>query len=437
MLQFRLGGLERVHLYDELQSLSQEKGPITVGLVGAGFMGRGIAEVIKIIPGIELAAVSDIDIERAAACFKGLGYTKIREIKKSGDVGRADLRAERIICANHRLLTGLGGIDFVIEATGKPTVGAEVAYFSIVQGKHVGMLNVEADVTVGSFLSRLARRIGVIYTVCAGDEPAAIGELYDFANTCGFKVIAAGKGKNNPLDLHATPRSLTRKAKAAGLNPRILTEFVDGTKTMVEMSCVANAFGLRVDRRNMHGPRVTLDELPEVFRLKKYGGILNREGVVDYAVGDIAPGVFVVVRHSGKIANETLRYLKIGTGPNYLLYRPYHLTNLEVPRTIAWAVLFGKATLHTSQVPTTEVITIAKRDLKAGDVIDGIGGDTVYGGIENYEKAEEEHFLPLGLAAGAELLIDVHKDNPIKTVQVKPEDSLIHQFRKIQDRMHE
>jgi predicted homoserine dehydrogenase-like protein len=401
--------------------MGREKSPITVGLVGAGFMGRGIVEIIDIVPGIEIAAVSDIDIERAAACFEGLGYSKIREIKKVGDVGRADLRSERIVCADHRLLTRLDGIDFVIEATGEPTVGAEVAYSSIMRGKHVGMLNVEADVTVGSFLSGLARRTGVVYTVCAGDEPAAIGELYDFANTCGFRVIAAGKGKNNPLDVHAT----------------ILTEFVDGTKTMVEMSCVANAFGLRVDRRNMHGPRVTLNELPEVFSLKKSGGILSREGVIDYAVGDIAPGVFVVVRHSGKIANETLRYLKIGTGPNHLLYRPYHLTSLEVPRTIAWAVLYGKATLQTSRAPTTEVITIAKRDLKAGDVIDCIGGDTVYGGIENYKKSGEEHFLPLGLAVGAELLVDVQGDYPISADQVKPRDSLIHHLRKIQDSMHE
>jgi predicted homoserine dehydrogenase-like protein len=335
------------------------------------------------------------------------------------------------------LLTKLDGIDFVIEATGDPAVGADVAYSSIMQGKHVGMLNVEADVTVGFFLSSLARRTGVVYTVCAGDEPAAIGELCDFAGTCGFRVVAAGKGKNNPLDVHATPKGLTLNAKTAGLNPRILTEFVDGTKTMVEMSCVANALGLKVDRRNMHGPRVTLEELPEIFSLEKNGGILSREGVVDYAVGDIAPGVFVVVRHSGKIANQTLRYLRIGTGPNYLLYRPYHLTSLEVPRTIAWAVLHGKATIQTSRKPTTEVITIAKRDLKAGDVVDCIGGDTVYGGIENYEKAGEENFLPLGLAVGAQLLVDVQGDYPIRADQVKLQDSLIHQLRKVQDSMHE
>jgi predicted homoserine dehydrogenase-like protein len=411
--------------------------PITVGLVGAGFMGRGIVEVIDIVPGIEVAAVSDIDIRRAAACFEGLGYSKIREIKKGGDVLGAGPGAERIVCADHRLLTKLDGIDFVIEATGDPAVGADVAYSSIMQGKHVGMLNVEADVTVGFFLSSLARRTGVVYTVCAGDEPAAIGELCDFAGTCGFRVVAAGKGKNNPLDVHATPKGLTLNAKTAGLNPRILTEFVDGTKTMVEMSCVANALGLKVDRRNMHGPRVTLEELPEIFSLEKNGGILSREGVVDYAVGDIAPGVFVVVRHSGKIANQTLRYLRIGTGPNYLLYRPYHLTSLEVPRTIAWAVLHGKATIQTSRKPTTEVITIAKRDLKAGDVVDCIGGDTVYGGIENYEKAGEENFLPLGLAVGAQLLVDVQGDYPIRADQVKLQDSLIHQLRKVQDSMHE
>ena len=221
-----------------------------------------------------------------------------------------------------------------------------------------------------------------------------------------------------------------------GLNPYILTEFVDGSKTMVEMACVANAAGLTVDARNMHGPSANIDTLTNVFRLRENNGILEREGVVDFVIGDLAPGVFAVVRHDGPIANETLRYLKVGDGPHFLLYRPYHLTNLEVPDSVGWAVLHGKPTLATVTIPSTEVITIAKRDLKRGEVIDSFGGYTVYGGIENVEQARREHLLPLGLSVGSELLEDVEMGRVITYDQVRLKDSTLLKFRRIQDGMH-
>jgi predicted homoserine dehydrogenase-like protein len=221
-----------------------------------------------------------------------------------------------------------------------------------------------------------------------------------------------------------------------GLNPYILTEFVDGSKTMVEMACVANAAGLRVDVRNMHGPPANIDTLTNVFRLRENSGILEREGVVDFVIGDLAPGVFAVVRHEGPIANETLRYLKVGDGTHYLLYRPYHLTNLEVPGSVAWAVLHGKATLATATTPSTEVITFAKRNLKRGEEIDSFGGYTVYGGLENVEQARREHLLPLGLSVGSELREDVKMGSVITYGQVMLKDSSLLKFRRIQDGMH-
>jgi predicted homoserine dehydrogenase-like protein len=427
---------DAVQIYDDLIRYNSEGKNIRVGLVGAGFMGRGIVEVLEMTPGMTVSVVSDIELERAQACFELVGISRIREIDRPGDAAKLDLGRERIICSDHRVVTALDGIDMVIEATGKPNVGAEVAHAALMQGKHVGMLNVETDATAGYYLNSLARERGLVYTVCAGDEPAAVKELIDFARSCGFTVVAAGKGKNNPLDRTATPESLSERARSMGLNPYMLTEFVDGSKTMVEMSCVANAAGLMVDVRNMHGPSANIDTLTNVFRLKENSGILEREGVVDFVIGDLTPGVFAVVHHDGPIANETLRYLKVGDGPQYLLYRPYHLTNLEVPDSVGWAVLHGKPTLATVTIPSTEVTTIAKRDLQRGEVIDSLGGSTVYGGVENVEQARKEHLLPLGLSVGSELLEDVEMGRLITYDQVRLKDSSLLKFRRIQDGMH-
>jgi predicted homoserine dehydrogenase-like protein len=426
-------------IYDDLKALEAEGRFIKVGLVGAGFMGRGIVEVMESAPGMKVVAAADIDIGRAAACFEAVGVKSFHEVRRK-DASRtgtiADFSKERVITSDHRLLTELEGLDFIVEATGNPVVGAEVAFHGIMRGKHVGMLNVETDVTVGYYLAMLARNSGVVYTVCTGDEPAAVKELVDFSRTLGFTVVACGKGKNNPLDVGATPQSLGGRAKEMGLNPRILTEFVDGSKTMVEMACVANAAGLSIDARNMHGPSADVEELAGIFRTSERGGILGREGVVDYAIGNVAPGVFAVVRHDRPVVADTLRYLKIGEGPEFLLYRPYHLTNVEVPVSIALGYLYGKSSLSTVSCPRTEVIAIAKRDLARGEFIDSIGGATVYGGIETRETAGREKLLPLGLCEGARLTEDVEKGTAIARTQVELRESILLNLRKIQDSFH-
>ncbi|KPJ86959.1 MAG: hypothetical protein AMS17_10160 [Spirochaetes bacterium DG_61] len=420
-------------VYDALKALEKEGRVIRVGLVGAGFMGQGIVEVIESAPAMEVVAVSDRDLSRAKACFEGIGVSRYREIRSLGESKKVAIPEERIICEDYRLIPEIGGVDFVIEATGVPEIGASVAYNSIRNKKHVGMLNVETDVTVGYYLHRHAIKHGVVYTVCSGDEPAALKELYDFARTCGFTIVACGKGKNTPLDVSATPRSLAKRAEEMGLNPKILTEFVDGSKTMVEMSCFANGTGLTIDRRNMHGPHAGLKELVQMFTTRERGGILSKEGVVDFTIGDVAPGVFLVVRHEGEQVNRTLRYLRIGEGPEFLLYRPYHLTNVEVPVTLAICCLYRVPCLVTASPPTTEVITIAKKDLRKGDRIDQIGGWTVYGGIETAIRAREEKLLPLGLCEGAVLKVDVSRGSAITLSQVELKESILLELRRIQD----
>lgn len=425
-----------MYIYDELKSLEKQNRSIKVGLVGAGFMGQGIVEVMESTPGMVVAAIADINIERAAAGFQAVNFNNFKEIQSAGEARKINFSEERVISGNYRVIPEIDNLDFIIEATGVPEIGAEVAYCSIMNGKHIGMLNVETDITIGYYLNTLAKKAGSVYTVCTGDEPAAIKEVYDFVKTFGFRVVACGKGKNNPLEVSATPLTLEKKAEKSGLNPRMLTEFVDGSKTMVEMSCVANATGLTIDRRNMHGPRTKVEKLTEVFTLKERGGILMNEGVVDYAIGDIAPGVFVVARHEGAIVNKTLQYLKLGEGPDYLFYRPYHLTNIEVPVSVALGYLYKKPSIAASFPPTTEVITIAKRNLRKGEYIDYIGGFTVYAGLEKHDYAGKERLLPFGLCEEAKLTADVEKGKPVTYDQVEMKDTLILGLRKLQDRLY-
>lgn len=422
-----------MYLYEELKNLDR---PIRIALIGAGFMGQGIAEVVSSTPGMELVAISDKDIKRAEAAFESAGSSNPKYCGSKRDLELVDFNREKVVTENYNFIFEIPGIDIIVEATGIPEIGAEVAYKSILENINIATLTVETDVTAGYILTKLSKTSGVVYTVCTGDEPAALREMYDFFKTLGFEIISCGKGKNNPLDNHATPETLEKTAKSKGLNPRILTEFVDGSKTMIEMSSVANSCSLTIDRRNMHGPAVDIDRIASILCHKSDGGILTKTGVVDYVVGDLAPGVFVVARHKGKVVDETLRYLKIGNGPNYLFYRPYHLTSIEVPISIAYAVLYGKPSLNTSTAPTTEVITISKKDLKKGDSIDGIGGFTVYGGIETASKARELNLLPLGLSEGAILKKDISADTPIRYDDVEIRESTLSILRKLQDKMY-
>jgi len=423
-------------LFDQLKALESKGEIINVGLVGGGFMGRGIVEVLEFAPGMRVAGVCDLDLERAYRCFSDMGIPCI-EVEKESEAGRINFFERRIVTRDPSVLIEHKDIHFIIEATGKPEVGAEVAFKAIMNKKHMGMVNVETDVTVGGYLSKLARSSGVVYTVCTGDEPAAIKELVDFTRVMGFKIVACGKGKNNPLDRYATPSSLAEKASESGLNPKILTEFVDGSKTMVEMGCVANSTGLDIDVENMHGPSANLDELCRIFRLKEEGGILSTEGVVDFVIGDVAPGVFVVVKHGGNITNKTLRYLKIkGEGDHYLLYRPFHLTNIEVPVSVGIAAIYNQSSMAPDFPFKTEVVAIAKRDMKKGDLIDGIGGNMVYGGLQKYQIASVKNYVPLGLIEGAEVLEDIPRDTVITTTQVRLKEGLIYHLRQLQDALN-
>jgi predicted homoserine dehydrogenase-like protein len=306
---------------------------------------------------------------------------------------------------------------------------------ALLAGKHVGLLNVETDVTVGWLLSSIARAAGLIYTVCRGDEPVEAKRLVDYARDLSFEIVCAGKGKNNPLDVHATPDQVRAEAIGKHMNPKMLTSFVDGSKAMIEMVALANATGLEVSCRGMNGPAATIEGLAKTFSLTADGGILDRSGVVDYATGPVAPGVFAVARTDEPTVLEELEYLKFGSGPYYSFYRPYHLASIEAPLSVAAAVLDHQVDLAPAGW-TADVIATAKRPLRAGEELDNIGGTTVYGLAENASVVRAENLLPLGLVAGARVVRDVEIDTPLTYDDVELDvDSVIVSMRAMQDRL--
>lgn len=423
-------------LYKQLEELESSTEKIAVAIIGAGRMGRSIAIGSKQIDGIDVTAIADVRLDRVGDTFSEIGYDEeqlqMAETKEEGDRIRSNDRY--VVTDDALLLPQLSDVDVVIAATGVPEIGAKVAKRSILNKKHVVMLTDETDAVIGPYLSELAEQTGVIYSGAAGDEPGSILELYDFAESLGFDVVAVGKGKNNPLDRDATPTTLEQEAKEKNLNPEIYTAFVDGTNSMLEMTMVANATGLTVDKRGMHGPEVSdVTELADVFDAGSERGILTNQGVVDYALGGgVAPGVFVVVTTDDETIREDLEYLKIGSGPNYCLHRSYHIPTIEPLLTAARAYLYHDAGLVPEE-PVIDTITVAKKNLTTGDTIDGIGGSTVYGLTETYDIVEEENLVPISLVEGATLTSDVDQGEEITYDDLELRESDLLHMRKLQD----
>jgi predicted homoserine dehydrogenase-like protein len=419
---------------DRLQHRLDETGrPLRVGLVGAGQMGRGLAAQLLRMPGITLSAVLDVQHERAVEALTQAGITPTDAPDTASAVAAIEAGGSVALTSVDRL-AGLP-LDVVVEATGVPEVSVSVAIQALAAGINVATLTVEADVTVGRYLAQLAGESDAIYSVCRGDEPVETKILVDYARDLNFEVIAAGKGKNNPLDPYATPESLAGRAAEKQMNPKMLTSFVDGSKAMIEMASLANTTGLGVSKRGMHGPPSSVATLHETFALTKDGGIIEQAGVVDYCTGDVAPGVFVIIRTDDPYVHHEMTYLQMGDGPYFALYRPYHLASIEAPLTVYEIVLDKRASL-TSEHWTAEVGAQAKRALKAGERIDGIGGMMVRGLIDPADDFARDGLVPLGVLAGATLTRDVPVDHTLTYDDVElDESSLIVRMRRIQESM--
>jgi len=428
-----------MELYKHLQKREEEGCPIRVGLVGCGQMGSGLVHVTRRMEGLETFAISDIDVERPMAELKSIGIPDdmICVTNRRSVAENALASGKYLVTEDALLLAQMDGLDVVIEATGITEIGARVAWTGITNGRNIVMLNVETDVTVGVLLDRLARRSGCVYTVAAGDEPAVCKMLYDFSKTIGFEVVCLGKGKNNPINYGITPDECRAEAEGKGMNPKMLASFIDGTKTMVEMAAVSNATGLLPDVPGMHGPKVELNELNRVFIPKADGGILSKRGCVDFSTGKIAPGVFAIVATDEPRIIADMKFVSMGPGPYYLFFRPFHLCNIETPIAAAETVIYGEPTV-TAKSMYSEVVAMAKRDLKAGETVEGIGSVDIFNRIYTYREARDKKAIPMGIAPGGKVIRDVVKGEMLTEENFAPDTSaFIYKLRKMQDALYE
>jgi predicted homoserine dehydrogenase-like protein len=414
----------------------REDNPIRVGMVGAGFMGRGIAlQIIRYTPGMTLAAIANRTLERARDAYALAGVEDVVLADSAEELARAVESGRPAITDDALTLAEADGIDALLEVTGSVELGAEVTLRAIEQGKHVILMNAELDGTLGPILKVRADGAGVVYTNADGDQPGVQLNLVRFVRGIGVRPVLCGniKGLHDP---YRNPTTQEDFARRWGQNPQMVTSFADGTKISFEQAIVANAVGMRVARRGMHGYEVEggtpIEEAAGRFSDDE---LLGGPGIVDYVVGAVpSPGVFVLGTHEDPTQRHYLELYKLGKGPLYCFYTPYHLCHFEVPTTVARAVLFGDATIAPEDGPRVDVAAAAKTALSVGTTLDGLGGYTTYGLAENADVFATERLLPIGLAEGCRLLRDVSRDDVLSYDDVElPPGRLADRLRAEQD----
>lgn len=419
-----------------LRAREEEGNPIRVGMIGAGFMGRGVAnQIVNSVPGMRLVAVANRTLENARRAFTEAGVEAVHEVSTLEALEDAVRTGRPAVTEDALLLCRAPGIDCLIEVTGDVEFGAQVTVEAIAHGKHMVTMNAELDATVGPLLRQMADRAGVILTAADGDQPGVEMNLYRYVRSLGLTPLLCGniKGLQDP---YRTPTTQRAFAERWGQNPHMVTSFADGTKISFEQAIVANGTGMRVAQRGMRGLEFAghVDELRHMYdadELRRLGG------VVDYVVGaKPGPGVFVYATHDDPKQRHYLNLYKLGEGPLYSFYTPYHLCHFEVPLSVARAVLFGDPVLQPLGAPVVDVVATAKRDLAAGETIDGLGGYLTYGQCENADVTAGERLLPMGLAEGCRLRRAVPRDAVLTYDDVElPGGRLAVRLRAEQDRI--
>jgi predicted homoserine dehydrogenase-like protein len=425
-------------LVDTALARRQQAGePVRVAMVGAGFMGRGIAlQICNFVPGMELVAISNRRLDEAARAYAEAGVADVRTVTTCGELEAAIARGECAVIEDALALCRAGGIDAIIEVTGTVEFGAAVVLEALAHGKHVIMMNAELDGTLGPILKVYADAAGVVLTNADGDQPGVTMNLYRFVRGIGVKPVLCGniKGLQDP---YRNPTTQQGFARQWGQKAHMVTSFADGTKISFEQAIVANATGMRVAKRGMFGPSVVPGTpITEAANWYPLEALLEGDGIVDYVVGATpGPGVFVLGTHDHPAQQHYLNLYKLGPGPLYCFHTPYHLCHFEVPTTVARAVLFGDAAIAPLGAPCVDVVTAAKIDLRAGQVLDGLGCYMTYGVAENADVAVAEDLLPMGLAEGCRLLRDVPKDRVLTYADVDlPSGRLCDRLRDEQNR---
>lgn len=371
---------------------------IKLAIIGCGKMGGSLISQLSKMDAMEVKLVVNRTPRKAIKALVNAGISEDKIIFTDDYNEGYEVLEKGYVCVstNYRLAYKLMQINAVVDCTGDPPFGAVIARKTIQYHKHMITFNVECDAVVGPVLHDMAKKAGVVYTGILGDEPGAIIDLVEYAYGMGLEVLVAAKGKNNPLDNDATPESLADLAKAKGLSAKMLTSFIDGTNTMLELNSAANALGFLPDTLGCHGIDTSPETAVDDFRLKADGGKLSRYGVVEFSRG-MAPGVFIIVTSDQEDVRDLMKFLGFGDGPNYLMYRPYHLTSLETPITIYKAVVENESTIVPLHGQVADTVTIAKRDIKAGEALEGVGSRTVFGKLTSHDRCLEEDLLPIAL----------------------------------------
>jgi predicted homoserine dehydrogenase-like protein len=417
-----------------LRARAEAGNPIRIGMIGAGFMGRGIAnQIVNSMPGLALAAISNRNPEGARRAYHEAGAMDAVETRTQGEMDDAIRRGQPAFTDDASLVTRAEAIDAIIEVTGAVDYAAGVVMDAIAHGKHVILMDAELHGTLGPILKVYADRAGVIFSDCDGDQPGVQMNLFRFVTSIGMTPLVIGniKGLQDP---YRTPTTQKAFAERWGQKADMVTSFADGTKMSFEQAIVANGTGFGVAKRGMFGYEHPghVDELTTRFdidELRRLGGI------VDYTVGSKpGPAVFILATNDDPKHRHLLELYKLGPGPLYSFYTPYHLCHFEVPLSVARAVLFHDAVLAPLGAPRVEVVATAKRDLKAGETIDKMGGYMTYGQCENADVVQAERLLPMGLAEGCQLVRDLPKDAVVSYDDVTlPRDRYSDRLRAEQD----
>ncbi|MGY6710055.1 MAG: NAD(P)H-dependent oxidoreductase [Rhizobiaceae bacterium] len=396
-----------MNLYSMLQARAAEGRSVRAGLIGAGKFGSMFLSQVPSTPGLEVSVIADLSPERARTACRVVGWEEDR------------IAATRFV-EDGRELAASDEVDVVIDATGSPAAGIAHALAAIGNGKHVVMVNVEADVLAGPALAKRARSAGVVYSMAYGDQPALVAEMVDWARATGFRVQAAGKGTKYLPGYHqVTPDDVwthyglsSEAAHAAGMNPQMFNSFLDGTKSAIEMASIANACDLEVPEGGLAFPPCGVDDLSHVLRPRAVGGIMESAGMVEVISSlerdgrpvfrDLRWGVYVVLEAPNDYAAACFRQYGLpvdSTGRYASMYKPFHLIGLELGISVLYAALRGEPTGQ-SRVFRGDAVAIAKRDLAPGDMLDGEGGYTVWGKLLPARISLEKQALPIGLAHG-------------------------------------
>src|SRR5882724_5638782 len=422
------------HLFRQLQRLESRDQSIRTAVIGAGFMGRGLIYQLCHTPGMFPALLVVRDVNKGVDAYRTCGFNPQDIIVSDNPRVLADAvqRKKPAITPDIDVATSVIPIDVFIEATGHVEYGARCALSAILHRKHFVSLNAETDATVGPILKQKADQAGTVYTNADGDQPGVLMRLIEYCRGCGFEVRCAVNCKGF-MNIRATPDSIKEWAIKQNTSPRMTTAFTDGTKMNIELNVVCNAANLLPTKRGMIGVKTDLKNALKDFQ---NSGALTDFGTVDYTLaGDFAGGVFVIARaEHPEMVKPYLRYLKMGDGPDYLFYRPYHLCHIETPLSAAEAVIYREPTIAPLGAPICHTIALAKCDLSAGETLDGIGGFNVYGELDSAENSQG--FLPIGLAENIQLTRPIPQDQPIPLDAVELDDSsLLVKLWREQDRM--